>query len=278
MLLDFLSSWDLFYPSYLTGWLIAFSLSLIGVFVVARDQIFISAAVAQASSFGVALGLWLNLSTGIAWFASDFALINSAVLFAILAALLSSQSIQRDSMEAVTGWIFLSSSSGAMLLLSHSPHGTEEVHRILASSIIGATVTDMWVFAVFTLCSMVLLVRYWQALLLFTLDPRMAATTGIAVRHLGFFKALWLGVGVGLSIRIAGMLYVFACLVLPALIAKRLCREIRSLLWVAPLIALFTSAFSFIIANHYDFPPGQLSVALLSIFLLFVWLLPLNKD
>ncbi len=275
---DFISSWALFYPSYITGWLVAFSLSLVGVFVVAKDQIFISAAVAQASSFGVALGLWLSLVTGIAWFGSDIALMNSAVLFAVLAALFSSHSIRRDSVEAVTGWIFLSASSGAMLLLTHSPHGTEEVHRLLASSLIGATPFDMWIFVGFAVFTVGMLLRYWQPLLLFTLDPRMAATTGLSVWRWGVFKALWLGLAVGLSIRVSGMLYVFACLVLPALVAKRLCGEIARLLWLTPLIALFASGFGFVFANHYDFPPGQVTVAVLCGLLVLVWLLPLNKD
>ena len=38
--------------------LIGVLLSLVGVFVVARDQIFIGAAVSQASLFGIAVGMW----------------------------------------------------------------------------------------------------------------------------------------------------------------------------------------------------------------------------
>ena len=45
MITTFLESWDLFYLTYLTGWAIAAGLGLAGIIVVARDQIFLGAAV-----------------------------------------------------------------------------------------------------------------------------------------------------------------------------------------------------------------------------------------
>ena len=54
---SFLASWRLFRYSYLVGWLVGLLLSLVGVIVVARDQVFIGAAVSQASTLGIALAL-----------------------------------------------------------------------------------------------------------------------------------------------------------------------------------------------------------------------------
>ena len=52
MIQEFVASWPLFHNTYLVGWLIALLLALVGVLVVARDQIFIGAAVSQASTWG----------------------------------------------------------------------------------------------------------------------------------------------------------------------------------------------------------------------------------
>ena len=60
MIASFLDSWPLFQHAYVSGWLIGILLSLIGVLVVARDQIFIGAAVSQASLLGIAVGIWLG--------------------------------------------------------------------------------------------------------------------------------------------------------------------------------------------------------------------------
>jgi ABC-type Mn2+/Zn2+ transport system permease subunit len=81
----------------------------------------------------------------------------------------------------------------------------------------------------------------------------------------------WLGLAVGLSIRASGMLYTFGCLVLPALVAKNLCREVWLMFIVAPLFAVGTGVLSFILANHYDYPPGQMAVALFCLELAAVW-------
>ena len=74
MIESFLASWDLFHLTYLAGWLIALLLSLVGVFVVARDQIFIGIAISQASTLGIAIGMgvgsWMDLHDA-AWLSSD---------------------------------------------------------------------------------------------------------------------------------------------------------------------------------------------------------------
>jgi ABC-type Mn2+/Zn2+ transport system permease subunit len=57
---EFLASWSLFGDAYLVGLASALVLGLLGVWVVARDQIFLGAAVSQASTLGVAVALWLG--------------------------------------------------------------------------------------------------------------------------------------------------------------------------------------------------------------------------
>jgi zinc transport system permease protein len=59
------------------------------------------------------------------------------------------------------------------------------------------------------------------------------------------------------------MLYTFGCLVLPALVAKNVCREVRPMFVVAPVIAVGVATVGFVLANHYDDPPAQMTVALL---------------
>ncbi|MGH9388628.1 MAG: metal ABC transporter permease, partial [Vicinamibacteria bacterium] len=74
-----------------------------------------------------------------------------------------------------------------------------------------------------------------------------------------------------LSIRASGMLYSFGCLVLPALVAKNVCREVRPMFLVAPLFAFATGVIGFALADLYDFPPAQLTVALFSLLLAIAW-------
>jgi ABC-type Mn2+/Zn2+ transport system permease subunit len=71
--------------------------------------------------------------------------------------------------------------------------------------------------------------------------------------------------------RVSGLLYTFGSLVLPALVAKNLCREVATVFLVAPGVAVGTSALGFVLANYYDYPPAQMTVALLSLWLIVAW-------
>lgn len=277
MIESFLASWDLFQQTYLAGWLIALLLSLVGVFVVARDQIFIGIAISQASTLGIAIGMgagsWIDLHD-VAWLSSDGFLSGMAVVFAILAALLTARRSEAgsESHEAITGWVFLLSASLSILLVAHSPHGLDEIQRLLSSSLIGATTRDVWTFAGLSGFTIVALGVAHRRLLLFAMDPPMAAAVGMRVSWWAAGVAIWLGLVIGLSMRVSGMLYTFGILVLPALVAKNLCREVRIIFLISPLIALSVGTIGFVLANHYDYPPAQMTVALLCGLLIVAWL------
>lgn len=286
MIREFIESWDLFYVGYLEGWLIGVLLALIGVIVVARDQIFIGAAVSQASTVGIAIALSLaGLVADHAhavtdthsdyWIHSDSFQSTMAVLFSIMAALMTPRTgrVRKESHEAITGWVFLVSTSLSVLIVSHSPHGLEEIHRIHSSSIIGATVDDVWRFGVLTGLTIVAIAVLNRRLLLFAMDPTMAAAVGMHVVRWSIGIAIWLGLAVGFSIRAAGMLYTFGMLVLPALIAKNVCREVRPMFPVSASIALAGGLAGFALAHHFDYPLAQMTVALLGAVLVLVWTL-----
>ena len=277
MIQSFLSSWALFYPTYLAGWLICLLLSIIGVLVVARDQIFIGAAVSQASTLGIALMMWAAAVfhlEGFSWFQADVFFSVTAVIFSILAASITGRGGEtgRESHEAITGWVFLISASLSILIVSHSPHGLEEIHRLLSSSIIGATAVDIWTFSLLTFLTVLLILLLYRKTLLFALDPSMASAIGMKMKIWSLATSAWLGLAVGLSIRASGMLYTFGCLVLPALVAKNLCREVRHMFLVAPAVGILVGIAGFVLANHYDYPPGQLTVALCCVLLVLVWI------
>jgi ABC-type Mn2+/Zn2+ transport system permease subunit len=59
--------------------------------------------------------------------------------------------------------------------------------------------------------------------------------------------------------------------VLPGLVARNLCRTVRGMLVAAPVIALASVVTAFVVANHYDWPPGQAAVALLAVELAATW-------
>lgn len=279
MINAFLDSWTLFHDAYLAGWLIGVLLSLVGIFVVARDQIFIGAAVSQASLLGIAVGIWTGsmLGAGTAgWLDSELFHAVMGGLFAVLAAFVTASTAHRggrETPEAVTGWVFLVSTSAAILLMSHNRLGMEEINRLLSSTIIGARRQDVWIFLGLTVLTVLLLSFNYRSVLLIALEPEMARVAGLRVGLWNGLLSAWLGIVIGFAIHVSGVVYAFASLVLPALIAKNLGRTARSLFFLAPCTSLGTGVTAFVLANHYDHPPGQTAAACLCALLACVWLL-----
>ncbi len=276
MIASFLDSWPLFRETYLAAWLVALLLSVVGVFVVVRDQIFVGAAIAQASTLGIAIGLCLGSewSAEESFFRSDTFLSMVAVLFAVVTALITARggagTAAVESHEAITGFVFLLGGSAALLIIAHSPHGLDDVQRLLASSGIGATALDVVVLAVLTAATLLFVFMRRRALLLFAIDAPTARALGVR-RRTDALAAAWLGLALGLSMRVSGMLYSFGCLVLPALIAKSLCPAALPMFVAAPLIAVTSSVAAAVIGNELDFNQAQMAVALLCGVLAAAW-------
>jgi ABC-type Mn2+/Zn2+ transport system permease subunit len=276
MIDDFLRSWELFHYTYLSGWLVAGVLSLLGVLIVARDQIFLGAAVTESSTFGVALAMWIGAALGSAGshlHENDAFLRAMAVLFSTAATLLTVRGggAGRETREAITGWVFLVSSAGSILLVTHTPHGLEEIHRLLSSSIIGATGLDVAVFGALLPATALALLLARRPILMTVLDPATAAALGVRTALWSLGLAAWIGLSVGLALRVAGTLYTFGCLVLPALVARNACTRIAPMFAASLGAALGTSVLGFVVANHADFPPGQMTVAFLGLLLAAAW-------
>jgi ABC-type Mn2+/Zn2+ transport system permease subunit len=261
----FLESWPLFHNTYLAGAAMAVGLAAIGVWVVARDQLFLGAAISQASTLGISLLLWLEwlgASAAAPWLGSRAAADACAVAASITTALATWRPPRPggESAEARTAWIFLLAAAVPVLLLAHSPHGLEEVHRLMFSTLLGATAADVVVFGTVAVATAAAIAVLHRRLLLYAMDPEMAAAVGLRTALWGRAIAVWLGLAIGLSIRVSGLVFTFGCLVLPALAAKNLCREMRPVLWLAPLLALATSIAAFVVANAIDVPPAHATV------------------
>jgi ABC-type Mn2+/Zn2+ transport system permease subunit len=266
---EFIGSWDLFANTYLSGWLIAVALALLGCIVVARNQAFLGAAVAQSSAGGVAIAIWLSTVFNIQSLAADEGdqahpgHTVAAIIAAVFAAI-AGLSRGRGG-DAATTWLFLMGSCVPMLLLAHQPHGLEEVNRLFASTLIGATDFDVGLFAAMAMIILAGLAIYRRRVCLVVLDPIFASALGISVRGWSAGLAVALGVALGLSIASAGTLFSFGCLVLPALIVRSRCRTLYGMFIAAPIIAFVCCVFAFIWANAHDLPPGQMAVALLGL-------------
>ena len=267
MLSSFLDSWSLFAPTYISGWAAAVLLASLGVPVVGRDQIFIGAAVTQAATLGIAVALTLGASMVSPGFAQNPVTLSVfAVTFSIAATFMTTRHAKGgQTREAVTGWVFLFSSAAMVLLLTNSPLNMADAQQLLLSNMIGARWSEAVTFTIAALAVVALAVLFSRPMSLWVMDRTMAAGVGMRVKTIELLFALLLGAALGLSLQTAGMLYTFACLVLPGLIAKQLSRRVGPMFLIAPVVALVASTIGFVVANDRNIPPGPLVVLILTL-------------
>ncbi len=252
-----LSSWHLFANAWLSSWLIAGLLSLLGVAVLARGQVFLGAAMSQAATAGVALVLCGTASLTITWRPQAEAI---AAMFAAVATAFAVGASHRHR-DAIAAWIFLTAGAVAVLLVAQSPYGMDEVNRLLASSIVGARLSDVIVFAVLALIVVGVVLGNAARLRSLLLDPAFAAAIGIRVARWEVWLAVLLGLSLGWSLHVAGLLYTFGALILPAMAARLLSRELGTMAWLTPVLAVGCAIIGTGCADVWDLPPAQVVVA-----------------
>lgn len=282
MINEFIDTWPLFSHTFLSGFLAALLLSLVGIILVARDQIFLGIAASQFSVLGVSTGLFLLSSPLFAFLSHDhmneaihhpFWLSLIAIFFTTLGVFLSQMKFSsHESYESLTGWLFLMSTSLTILLVSKSPYDLEEIQRLFSSTVIGATPADTFTLLLITASSFLFMTLLKKPLCLFLLDPLMAQVCGLNKSRWNIILALILGTSMGISVRISGVLFTFGCLILPPLAAKVLSKNLSSLFWLSPLIAGFSTLGGFILAIHYDFPLGHMVIFILAMVLILSWI------
>ncbi len=257
MITEFLSSWPVFGPVYLTAIAGAVLLSVVGVLVVARDQVFLAAAVSQSSLLGVAAALFLGRGNP--------AIVSTA--FSVGAAVMINLTSRRRGIthQEATGWVFLLGSAVAVLLLVHQPYSLRELQALTASSLIGATGSDAMLAGGAGVALLVGTHLVRSRLVLWLTDPVMAAAVGMPIGRWSLATAIGLGLAAGLMLRVTGLLFTFGTLVLPALTAKCLTTETGKLFWLSPVVAVLGVGPGLVLAHHWDLPPGQVAVVTLAV-------------
>jgi zinc/manganese transport system permease protein len=237
--------------------LLVLILPYFGLHILERGIIFVDLALAQFIGIGIALSFLLDMH-------DSYALpLGFAALGAMMMAL--SRKLERQvNIEAFIGVLYIFSLSVSILILDRSPHGMEEFKEILNGSILWVTPSQLfYTFLVFSAAG----------LLHGTFRRRFLALS--YERQGGFFIELlfFLSFAAVLvkAVEIAGVVQVFAFLVVPALIGRLFSRRPLPILLIAWSAGVATSAAGVALSFVWDLPTSPLIVSgLTAVFLLLL--------
>lgn len=227
----------------------------LGLHVLARGVIFVDLALAQVAALGASLAFLLGHDThGGAALAYAF----GAALLASFGCAWLGKLADVITREAAIGCVYVVASALAILILSRSGVGMEELKTLLSGNILWVRWQEVGVIAAVysLLVAAQILLRKRSAVLAFGKQ----ATFG---RELLFFMSF--AVVITLAVQIAGVLLVFALLIIPAFSATLLAAAPALRLMLGYLLGLTGSVAGLWISYAADLPTGTTMVAVLGL-------------
>jgi ABC-type Mn2+/Zn2+ transport system permease subunit len=249
---------------------IAIACSVLGVYVVLRRIVFVGAALAELSSAGIALALWLTgrgLALGIATHPIALSLVVT-VLGVLFFAFAGGRS--RVPPDATIGVVYAIAAAAGILLISKAATG--EAHDIfLQGNILGITRHDTIVLLAITIPVLLIHVVFYKELLFVSFDRETARTLGFNVGLWNLVLYLTIGLVIAFAMQFAGVMLVFNFLVLPAVTGLYLSRSmVGTFIW-AVTSAVVAAIVGFSLSIPFDLPSGPAIIAVSGIIALLAW-------
>ena len=246
---SFWEAWPLFRDSALAGALAGATLGLLGVYVVLRRLVFLSAAVSQVASLGVAGAFYVQLHWQ--WSVSPTVGAAAATLAAVLLVLFTADPARRD---AMLGVVFLLGSAGTLALASRITAELADISTLLFGTAVAVLPEDFERLCL--VAGAVALVHVWGArgFAAASFTPEGARVRGLPVRLLDLLLFVTLAVFISVCTQILGALPTFAFSVLPALAAVALAPSVGSALVGSAVLGALVGFGGYVAAYRYSLP------------------------
>ena len=251
---------------------IALACSVLGVYVVLRRIVFVGAALAEISSAGIALALWLS-GRGLGGELTHHPVVFS-LLFGLAGALFFSVGhTPRAGVppDATIGVTYAVAAAVGILLIAKATVG--EAHDIfLQGNILGITRTDTFVLLAIAIPVLLAHAVFYKEFLFVSFDRETARTLGFAVTGWNALLYFTLGLVIAFSMQFAGVMLVFNFLVLPAVTGLLLARSMAGIFTIAIGSAIIAAIVGFTLSVPFDLPSGPAIIAASGVIAAVAWL------
>jgi zinc/manganese transport system permease protein len=238
----------------------------LGIHVIARKVIFVDLALAQIAALGTTYALTLGYdpnmdSFKISLFSLAFTFVGAGA-FAI-----ARMRKERIPQEAFIGIIYAAASAAAILILSKSATGGEELKHMLVGDVLLVSLPSVLNMALLYGSIGAFHLIFRKKFLAISLNPEKAEETGVNIRIWDILFYMSFGLVITKSVAIVGVLLVFSYLVVPAVIAQMWSDTVRGRLFWGWLVAILASTLGILWSFNSDYPTGPAVVVMLALFL-----------
>jgi ABC-type Mn2+/Zn2+ transport system permease subunit len=234
----------------------------LGVYVVLRRVVFVGAALAQVSTAGVGLAMYIGKNPSLV---SLVMTMGGVALFSV------KSKDRRTTQESLIGIGYAVASALAVLFVAKSAQGEAHMLDVLSGNILTVTSQQVWLMAGVAIAAITVHTLLSKQFLFSMFDPETAQASGIRAGWWDLFFFLILGVIISLAIRLAGTLLVFAFLVIPAVTGLLLSQRLGKVYAIAIGSASLATIGGLFASVKMDLPSGPTIVACSFVLLVLAW-------
>ncbi len=266
---------DILRYQYLLNALLAAILSgvvcgLVGSYIVSRRMVFLSGGITHASFGGIGIALYMGCNP-----------LLGAMVFAVGSSLgiewaNHNGKIREDSAIGII-WS-LGMAIGALFMSLRSGYTSGDLSSYLFGSILTVSRGDVVVLAVVTLALILGAILSLHSVMLVAFDSDFAKSKGVPTRTISYIMAIVTAVTIVLSIKIMGIVLLISLLSLPVVIADSLTKSYRSIVIIAPIVAVLGNLGGLILSYYCEIPPGTAIIFTLSFMLIAVKVVTLYRQ
>ena len=268
----FFDSWEFFREAALSGAFAGALLGGIGIYILLGRIVFLSAALSQVASAGVAFALWLPALLGmhvhdnVPWYFQPI-LVSFVITLGVF--LIASLMLRKAKFpDSILAALYLGGASATILIGTQIVHEIQDVQQLLIGN---AVLVEHAEFVGLMVISSLILAMFIYAHRAFesaSFWPDASQVAGVPVTAINLVKFVALTLAITYTTRMMGAMPVFALSCLPA-VAARHTSNVRTMFICALAIGAFCGFAGYILAFVFDFPVGPTQTALALAYALF---------
>lgn len=227
------------------GLLTAVMCAYVGNFVLMKGMTFIAIALSEIAALGVALGFVFHL------------LPDAAALAAELAGVIyfwRHSRAGKGQTDGVIGFIYATAAAVVLLIISKNPRLEAHGIDLISGNLLYSTLPDLVVIALVALVIAVLHLLFRREFLFVSFDRETARTLGLKSGGFDLLLMLTFGVVIAFSMKLTGMLFVFASLIVPGLAALSVARRVHRVFLASVVFAAAAVVIGLTASFHFDLP------------------------
>jgi zinc transport system permease protein len=233
---------------------------IVGSYVVVRRRTYIVGAISHSLLGGMGLSRYLNTVHGMTWLTPLVGATITAVLVAVVIALLTTYSKQRE--DTILSAIWAVGMAVGVSFIAATPGYNEDLMSYLFGNILMVARNDLILMVILNGVIVVVTVLFYDRFLTMSFHEEIARLRGIPVGLYSVILLVLTALTIVLLVQVVGIVMVIALLALPAATASQLVRRLWLVILLAVGLSLIFTLGGLVVSYRPDLPAGATIIEL----------------